>query len=122
MEKDKKLEQLIKEYGLESPPENFTLKVMEKINSEPEKIVYKPLIGRFGRLLILVVILSVIVISIFYSEPSGFLSENLFHLPKWDLNIGKLPDLNISTGVLTALLAVFILVVADNLFKRRRLI
>lgn len=122
MEDDKKLKQLVKESGLQSPSDDFTDKVMKKIRDIPERMEYKPLIGRIGRLSILIVVLSVIAISIIYSEPSGFLSEGNLKLPAWDLPGIKLPELSISTGLLAVLLAVFLLVLADNLIRKRRLV
>ena len=122
MEKDKKIEQLIRESGLESPSENFTVKLMERIHSIPVRRAYKPLIGRFGQFIILSVILVFITISIIYSEPSGFLTERSLNLPQLDFKIPELPDLNFSKGFLATLMAVFILVVADNLFRKRRLL
>jgi len=122
MEDDKKLKQLVKEFGLQSPSDDFTDNVMNKIRDIPEKVEYKPLIGRFGRISILIVLLSVIVISIITSEPSGILSPGKFKLPEWDLSAIKVPDISISSGLVAVLLAVFLLVLGDSLFRKRRLV
>ena len=122
MEKDRKIERLIKESGLVSAPENFSAQVMDRISSEPEKVTYKPLIGGFGKLFILMLSLVAITISIIYSEPTGFLDERNIKMPEWNLNLQNLPDFNFSTGLLAAMLAVFILVVTDSAVRKRNFV
>lgn len=143
MEKDKRIERLIKESGLVSAPKNFTANVMDRIYAEPVKKIYKPLLGRFGKLSILAIALTAIVISIIYSEPSGYLAERNVDLPSWKLNpsewnlnlpqlelnlpqweqsLQKFSEMNFSTGLVAALLAVFILVLTDNVLRKRRFV
>lgn len=120
MEKDKNIEALIKESGLVSAPKNFTAQVMDRISSEPEQVTYKPLIGRFGKLFILIMVMASITISIIFSEPSSFLAERNIQLPQWNLSLPNLPELNFSTGLLAALSAVFILVATDSILRKRK--
>ena len=118
MEKDKNIEILIKESGIVTAPKNFTAQIMERISSEPKQVAYKPLIGRFGKLFILSLVMVSIVISIIYSEPSSFLLERNIQMPQWNFSLQNLPEFNISTGLLAALLAVFILVATDSILRR----
>lgn len=120
MEKDKTLEQLIKENGLISAPLNFTGKVMSKLESESQRSPYKPLLGRGIKLSILITLVSVIVISIIFRDTNSFLAEKGFELPALNFSLQNFPELNITTGMLTALLAVFILVISDALVTNKR--
>jgi hypothetical protein len=63
-----------------------------------------------------------IVISIIYSEPSSFLMERNIQLPQWNFSLQNLPEFNFSTGLLAALLAVFILVATDSILRRRNFV
>lgn len=128
MERDPRISKLIRESGIVHAPDQFTSHVMERIGTEPEKKVYKPLIGRFGRIIIVFFILAIVVVSIIYSEPGGRFIENLGSVPEigWKMpeiifNINFLQDINIPTGIMSAILALFILVVSDAGLKRRRL-
>ena len=64
MERDPKISKLIRELGLVQAPESFSKKVMKKIGVELEKKTYKPLIGRFGRILIFLFIAGIVVVSL----------------------------------------------------------
>jgi len=121
MEKDKYIKRLIKESGLASAPENFTENVMKQVGSVSEKTVYRPLIGFGGQLFIILSLIGFIVISMIFSEPSTFLAERNIKLPDWNFNIENLSNLLFSPGLLAALVAVFILVLADNVIRKRRL-
>jgi len=120
MEKDKHIEKILKETGLVSAPGNFTQKVMSRIHSEPVAKVYKPLIGRGGKLFILFILLGVLTVSIIFSGPTGFLAERNISLTGWNLNISNLPDLIFSKGLLAALVAIFLLLITDTALKRNR--
>ena len=111
MEKDKNIEKILKDTGLVSAPGNFTQKVMSRIRSEPAAKVYKPLIGRGGKLFILVILLGVITVSIIFSEPTGLLAERNIPLPDWNLDIAYLPELIFSKGLLAAMAAIFLLLI-----------
>ena len=116
MERDKKLEQLIKEHSLISAPENFTDHVIEKVQ-DPLPASYKPLIGKAGRIFILAFFALIIVLTLFsaYAEAS----EPRFNIP--DLNF-TLPDLDwkIPSGILAGLAAVLILALTDARLNRAK--
>jgi len=128
MEQDPKLSRLIKEHGVARAPGGFTAAVMDRIAAEPEKKVYKPLIGRTGRILILLFVLAVVAITLVYSEPGESLLQRAgipdlsWELPSFSLNLQFLSDLKISSAVAAALVALFILVLSDAGFRRRRFV
>ena len=116
MERDKKLEKLIKEHALISAPENFTELIIEKVN-EPLPSTYKPLIGKAGRLFILAFIALIIVLAIFSSAAEA--SEPILNLPEWKFTF---PEINwkIPSGLLAGLIAVLILALTDARLNRSR--
>jgi hypothetical protein len=129
MERDPQLSKLIRENGMVTAPEGFTGRVMDLIAAEPEKKVYKPLIGKGGRIMILLFVIALIVLSVIYSEPGGRLMENSgllsgldWKIPKLNLDLSFLSEIKLSTGLLSALVAVFILVLSDAGFSKRRFI
>jgi hypothetical protein len=100
---------------------------MDKIESIPVRKSYKPLIGRGGRILIVLFIIAVVVLSIVYTDPGGELFGSSiklptpeWQLPQWNINLEFLKQANISTGLVAALVAIFILVLSDAGLNRRR--
>jgi hypothetical protein len=127
MERDAKLTKLIRESGIVRAPDRFSEKVMEKIIPELEKKPYKPLIGRSGRILIILGVLLVVTVAVLYYEPgggliesTGFIPEFDWQLPKVNLNFDFLSNLNISAGIASGFAALLILVLSDAGIKRRR--
>lgn len=117
MERDKKLEKIIKEHALISAPDNFTDLVMEKVN-EPLPYPYKPLIGKAGRIFILSFVALIIVFAIIGSAAEA--SEPILKIPEWK---SALPDIDwkIPSGLLAGLLAIFILALTDARLNRSRI-
>jgi hypothetical protein len=130
MKRDPHISKLIRESGLVQAPDSFTAAVMDKIESMPVRKPYKPLIGRGGRIMIILFLIGVVVLSIFYSDPGGELFGSAVKLPSIDrqlpqlnINLDFLKQIKISTGVVSALVAMFILILSDaGLNRRRRLI
>jgi len=122
MEKDQNIEKIIKEAGLIAAPEKFTDQVMNQINTEPSKALYKPLIGRLGRFLIILFVLGLVVITITYAQPGDKLINLQWQLPKVDLNMDFLTDMKIPVAFLAALGAFFILILSDANLGRRKLV
>lgn len=108
-------------------PDGFTDEVMDKIESIPVRKPYKPLIGRGGRIFIILFLVAVILLSVLYTDPNRELFGSAiklptadWQLPQFDFNLEFLKQVNISTGVVSALLALFILVLSDAGLNRRR--
>jgi len=127
MKRDPQISKLIRESGVIHAPENFTAAVMDKVEALPEKKTYKPLIGRGGRLLIVLFIIAVITIAVFYTDPSGQLfGREVFQpgverqWPQLHFNLEFLSQVYISTGVVSALVAMFVLVLSDAGLSKRR--
>lgn len=127
MKRDPHISKLIRESGLEQAPDNFTEAIMEKIESFPLRKPYKPLIGRGGRIFIVMFLVAVVVLSVIYTDPSGeFFGSAIklptvdWQLPQLNFNLEFLKQVNVSTGVVSALLALFILVLSDAGLSRRR--
>jgi hypothetical protein len=129
MERDPHISKLIRESGVKAAPENFTASVMDKIAEVPEKKSYKPLIGRGGRIFIILLLVAVIVLAVLYTEPAGELLGGVVELPRRErqapqlqFNLDFLNQVNFSAGVAAGLLALFILILSDaGLSHRRRL-
>ena len=128
MKRDPHISKLIRESGLKAAPENFTASVLDKIEAVPLKLSYKPLIGRGGRIIIILLVIAVIVMAVLYTDPSGELFGSRITLPqverqmpKVNFNLGFLQQINISTGIVSALVAMFVLVLSDAGLNRRRL-
>jgi hypothetical protein len=128
MKRDPHISKLIRESGVVSAPGNFTAKVMDKIEAIPIRKSYKPLIGRAGRIIIVLFLAAIILLTAFYTEPGGELFGNSVRIPKLEpnwpelkLNYDFLQQINISTAVVAALVAMFVLVLSDAGISRRRL-
>ncbi|MFH0757848.1 MAG: hypothetical protein V2B15_11215 [Bacteroidota bacterium] len=128
MKRDPQISKLIRENGVVPAPEGFTSRVMDLLAAEPERKVYKPLIGRGGRIMIILIVIAIVVLSMVYSEPGGRYVESLgisgldWHIPQFNWNFSFLSEIRISTGVLAAIVAIFILVLSDAGISRRKFI
>lgn len=129
MERDPQLSRLIREGGVIQAPEGFTGKVMDLVITEPKKQTYKPLIGKSGRIFIILFIITIVVISIIFAEPgerilkpiSGILNPG-WQLPEINLDFSFLQDINMSTGIVAVLAALFILVLSDAGISKRKFV
>jgi hypothetical protein len=129
MKRDPHISKLIRESGVIHAPDNFTAAVMDTIEAVPLKKAYMPLIGRGGRILIILFLVALVAIGVFYTDPSGELFGSKITLPQverqWPqmhFNLEFLKQVNISTGVVSALVAVFLLILTDAGLSKRRLI
>ena len=127
MERDPQISKLIREGGVVPAPEGLTGHVMDLIAQEPEKKAYKPLIGRGGRIMIILLVAAIVVISVIYSEPGGRLIESTGwfsnlegRLPQLNLNLGFLSEIKLSSGLAAGLVAIFVLVLSDAGLNRRK--
>jgi hypothetical protein len=127
MERDPHISKLIRESGLKTAPENFTASVMGKIEAVPAKSSYKPLIGRGGRIIIILLVIAVIVMAVLYTDSTGELFGSRITLPqverqmpKVNFNLGFLQQINVSTGIVSALVAMFVLILSDAGLNRKR--
>ena len=128
MKRDPHISKLIRESGVISAPGNFTASVMDKIKAIPARKSYKPLIARGGRIIVILFIIAVIVVAVMYTDPSGELFGNTIKLPQIErqapqlnFNLEFMKQINISTGVVSALVALFVLILSDAGLNRRRL-
>jgi hypothetical protein len=128
MERDPQLTKLIRDGGVVPAPEGFSNAVMEMIVAEPEKKAYKPLIGRGGRIIIILFMIAVVVLSVIFTEPGGRVIESAgisnldWQMPEFNLNWRFISDLKISTGLVAGIVAIFILVLSDAGLSRRKFV
>jgi hypothetical protein len=126
MEKDPVISKLIREGGIEAAPGGFTAGVMAQVAAEPEKKAYKPIIGRGGRIFIILFIVSLMVISFVLSDGSAAAAEPAQRmLPEWEmpkLDLSFLRGIELNTGIVAGIVALFILVLSDAGFNRRNLV
>ncbi|MCK4880342.1 MAG: hypothetical protein KAS82_06775 [Bacteroidales bacterium] len=129
MERDSHISKLIRESGVISAPGSFTTEVMDKIEAVPVRKPYKPLIGRGGRILFILFVVGVVVVSIFYAEPTGSLFDSSgkiavmdWQWPRLSFHLDFLSRINLSNALVSAVVAIFILVLSDAGLNRRRFI
>ncbi len=130
MERDPNISKLIRESGITKAPENLTSRVMNliSVSVETERRAYKPIIGRRGRWIIVIFVIGIVVASLLSMEPGqhifntgGVVSGLEWQLPQISINLEFLTQINISTGLVSGLVALFILVLSDAGLRRRRL-
>jgi hypothetical protein len=129
MERDPKISKLIREGGLELAPKDFTSQVMNRIASVPERKLYKPLIGKGGRIIIILLGITLVILTAFLAEPGsrfiqteGLLPHFSWKIPEFTLNLEFFSNINFSGGIAAALIALFILVLGDAGLNKRRLV
>ena len=129
MKRDPQISKLMRESGLESAPDDFTSRVMDKLQAVPSRKLYKPLIGRGGRILIILTISALVVVAMLFTDPAGKLFGNSISIPRMEsrwtqlhFNLDFLKQIHISTGLAAALVAMFLLVLSDVGLNRRRFI
>ncbi len=127
MERDPNISKLIRESGLSHAPDHFSERVMREIGAEPEKKSHKPLIGFTGRLVIVLFVAAIVVVSIVFTEPRGLLQENNnalsgweWKLPKLNLDFSKLSEIQLGPWWVSAVVAVFLLILSDAGLTRHR--
>lgn len=127
MERDPKISRLFRESGLNRAPDDLTDKVIHRIEVIPGKKGYKPLIGRTGRILILLIIIAITVGSLFFTESGSRLLNNEgsipnleWQMPTWNLNLDFLSDFTLSPWLVSFIVAIFILVISDAGLRRSR--
>ena len=128
MKRENHISKLIRESGVIHAPDNFTDAVMDKIEALQVKKPYKSLIGRGGRILIFLFFVALVAIGVFFTDPSGELFGTSVKLPQLEpqwpqlqFNLEFLKQVNISKGVVAALVAAFLLILADTGLSKRRL-
>jgi hypothetical protein len=121
MEKDPKISVIIKESGVVPAPDHFTESVMKRIDAETVQKRYEPIIGKTSRICIILFFTAVVVIAIFFSEPGSIFIGKRVQQPDISLDLQFLSEIHISTVLVSVLLAIFILVLSDAGFRRKRL-
>lgn len=129
MERDPRITKLFRDSGLEPAPGNFTDQVMDQIGVVPEKSTYKPLISKTGQFLIVLFIIAMVAVSVIYSDTGGRFLENIgglsnleWQLPQFNLNFDFLSEINLSTWLVSTLVALFLLVLSDARLNRKKLV
>ena len=127
MKRDPHISKLMRESGLESAPDGFTSRVMDKLQAVPSRKLYKPLIGRGGRILIILIIAALVVVAMLFTDPAGRLLGNNISIPRMEFrwtqlhfNLDFLKQIHISTGVAAVLVAMFLLILSDVGLNRRK--
>lgn len=129
MKRDDNISKLFRESGTLKAPEGFTGNVMKRIEAEPVRKGYKPLIGRTGRILMMLFIGATVVLSLVYSTPvdpgtdteGGFLNRE-WQIPAFHLNLDYLQDFNLQPWILSTVVALFLLILSDAGLRRGKLL
>ncbi len=133
MERDPNILKLIREGGVLPAPDGFSRKVMDQISEKPQKQAYKPLIGKWGALIIFIFLAVIVAVSILFAAPAEghpflgkFFAERDWQWPQINISFDFLSSINLSpekfpTWLLSSLAALFILVLIDTRFLKRGL-
>lgn len=128
MEKDPKIRKLLREAGIEKAPAGFTEKVMSKIGLQTAPHPYRPLIGRAGKILILLFIAAIVAVSLLFSEQGGsFLGGSLgldisqWQWPVYEINLDVLRGISFSPWMIVTAVALLLLLISDTVLHRRRM-
>jgi hypothetical protein len=128
MEKDTRISKLFRESGIVHAPEGFTRSVMERIEAEPVRKTYKPIIGKTGRILLILFVAGVVAFSLIYSfsgeakmDPAGGILNLGWQLPSVKFSLDFLKDLRLQPWVLSTIVALFLLVLSDAGLRRRKI-
>jgi hypothetical protein len=128
MEKDRHISKLIRESGIAKAPEDFTQKVMDRIGTESVHKPYKPLIGRTGGIITLLIIAGIAVTSLLLSSPGESAKGILdtwkpvdWQWPSLNLDFSFLEHLNLSPWLIGTLVAVFLLILSDAGLNRKKI-
>jgi hypothetical protein len=128
MEKDRHISKLIRESGIAKAPEGFTRRVMDRIGAEPDHKPYKPLIGKTGGIITLLLIAGITVTSLVVSSPGGSgkgLLDNGkladWQWPDLTFDLSFLEHLNFSPWMVATVAAVFLLILSDVGLNRKKL-
>ena len=119
---DQQLKQLLQERGIDMPSPDFTDRVMDRIEALPQSkpIVYKPLIGRFGWLAIVLGALGFIIAVFSTASPSAATPDLL---PDFASRLPSFPELNfpnLSPTIILISVAFTLLILAERVMDRVR--
>lgn len=117
MEKDRKLEKIMKEHGISSAPVGFTGNVMKLIGAAEVKKSYKPLISPVVWILLGIFFILLLVMA--FSGLFDNAGETLFHLPEISFELPKIPPL-FTAGIAAGIIAIFFLALTDFSISSRR--
>jgi hypothetical protein len=133
MERDPNILKLIRESGVVSAPDGFTGKVMGLIADKADKQIYKPLIGKWGALIIFLFLVAIVTVSIIFAGPAEgnqvlgkFFAGLEWNMPQINISLDflstvSLPAGRLPTWIISSLAAVFILVLIDTRILKRGL-
>ncbi|MFZ5941439.1 MAG: hypothetical protein ACOYXB_12780 [Bacteroidota bacterium] len=120
MEEDKIYSALIRETAMHKAPDGFTAAVMDRVKEKTAPTAYKPLIGPAGQLMIGAFVILLTVLGIVLGEKS----DEPGMLEKWfsgsNLSLPAV-DFSLALPVLAILAAIFILMLFDARYQRRKL-
>ena len=128
MEKDRHISKLIRESGISKAPDDLTQKVMDRIGAEPVRKSYKPLIGKKGGIIALLLIAGIAVTSLVVSSPAtqgnGILDSvkvKEWQWPDLHIDLSFLEHLNFSPWLIATVVAVFLLILSDVGLNRKKI-
>lgn len=117
MEQDKRLADLVKEYGIYNAPEGLIEDVMSNIREQPSIPQYKPIVQRgVVYAAILVIIIAAVILNL---TNEGSFNDPFFTIPNWELSV---PDMSpfLSSGLAAGMVSVFILLLTEYGLKRKK--
>jgi uncharacterized integral membrane protein len=116
MEKDDTLKDIIIDQAIIKAPEGFTESIMDRIEIEPAKQIYRPLI-RPGILIAIISMILILLIVVGFGN-SNSEREILFSIPEIQLNF---PDISpiLLAGFAGAIISTMLLVISEAELKRK---
>lgn len=117
----------MKESGIETPSGDFTDRVMQRIGTQPVHHLYRPLIGKTGKVLILLFIAVITVLSLLFSGQGGVWIEKILkpEFSEWSwqqfsIDLDFLSSLSLSPWLVSTVIALFLLILTDAGVRRKK--
>lgn len=105
---DQLISEIMKDFSMSTPPEDFTAKVMERVDLEQvtSSIVSRPLISRAGwigiSILVIILMLTIFLSSKGEASSQSWISENLgWNFSPTQIDLGKLRFIDFSNSPVT---------------------
>ncbi len=120
MEEDKFLSDVIRDSAICKAPEDFTNRVMKEVREKKPSAVYRPLIGPVGQVLIGAFVILLAMAGVLLGNETGEPGRIESWMKGINLSVPEFQN-DYTLPVVAVLAAVFILVLLDTRYQRRRL-
>jgi len=120
MEEDKFLSDVIRDSAIYKAPDDFTNRVMKEVREKKPSAVYRPLIGPVGQVLIGAFVILLAMAGVLLGNETGEPGRIEGWMKGINISVPEFQN-DYTLPVVAVLAAVFILVLLDTRYQRRRL-